>query len=855
MFNVQAQVRLGATKIKTLAADTGFVKFATKDSLTTVNLDSVRAIKRDTLPYQISTDAPEFPIKYSAQDSIFYDLENEKLFLYGDAKIAYDDMSLKADYINIDMKTHMISAKSKSDSLTRSKGMPHFEQADKVYDARLMKYNYETKRGKIYDIITKEDEGYIHSEAIKKTEGEEYLGYKSKYTTCSNYDPHFYILATRMKVIPNKLIVSGPANLYIEDIPTPLFIPFGIFPISKGQRSGVLLPEPGNDGSRGFFIRNGGYYFGLGQHFDLSLTGDLYSYGSYALRTNSNYNNRYHYNGNFSLNYGRNKTGDEQEKNFTVRKDFLLQWNHRQDSKARPNSTFSASVKAGTSTYNKNNEYDFESYLNNSYNSSINYTKTFPGKPFNFSVSAGHDQNTYTHQVNITAPSVSFNVSRIAPFERKGGSTEKKWYENIGFSYTMNALNKLNSYDSIIFKKTKMTDFKNGVKHSIPISTNFKLAKYFILQPVVAYDERWYFRTLQLSRNAKDSVITTYHNGFASERELQASINLQTTVYGMLQFKKGKIKALRHVLYPRMGMAWHPDYGSAFWGYYKTLEADSTGANSRPYSIFENAVNGSILQPGKYAALTFGVNNDFEMKVYSKRDTVSHIKKIPLLRQLNISSSYNFAADSMRLLPFAISTNTQLMNKINLNASTTLDPYALNSKGQRTKEYALKAENKLGHFNGTRISIGTSLQSKQQPQSFGRKNNSFHKPAGFEDNTISIPYSLRVDYSLSINKVYYIDSKTFQLLDSLSYSQSVGGSIDFNPTEKWSVRINTGYDFKQHKLGSSQIVIGRDLHCWQFNLDVQPGRFYGVTINVKAQVLNDLKLSQRRQNPNTLTGF
>ncbi|MEY4876424.1 MAG: hypothetical protein RL708_1573 [Bacteroidota bacterium] len=799
----------------------------------------------------ISKDSPDSTIHYAAKDSLIFNAATNNVFLYNEASIQYKELNLEAYQIQINWDEHLLRANGKKDSTTnKTIGAPIFKESDKTYNAQKIAYNYETQKGKIYDLVTTESEGFIHSEAIKKDGEKDYLGYKSMFTTCSNEHPHFGFRANRIKVIPGKLIITGPAQLIVEDIPTPLFIPFSIFPIQKGQASGLLIPQFNNDVNKGFGLQNGGYYFGLGKHHDLALQGDIFSHGSYAVRLNSGYNYRYKATGNFMLAFASTRLGDPQESGFSKQKDFHITWHHNKDSKSNPYNLFSASVDAGTSRYNRNNVYDANQFLTNTYNSSISYQRIFPNKPFNLTINANHSQNNQTHDMTFTLPSINFNINRLTPFVKKHSIGEKKWYENIGFSYSANALNQLTTKDTLLFK-SKFNDFKNGIVHSIPISTNVKVMKYFVLNPSINYNERWFAYSSQQSLDSNSNIIHNRVNGFKTERDFSASVSLNTKIFGMKQFKHGKIKAIRHVITPNINAQYHPDYGSNFFHYYK--QSPINGAT--PYSVFEQSIVGGPPAAGKFAGIGLGVTNDLEMKVFDAKDTINQSRKITLLRSLSFNTFYNLAADSFRLSPISMSTNTGfLKNKITVNLNLQLDPYHHNTAGRAIDKYALLEDGKLGKIKSANFAINANFASKQNMTDFAKKtkgastnNNTAEQKKNTSDEISAIDFNQwHIPFTFSTNYMLTIQPKTINFKDTVIYTQSINGTLNFGLTPKWNVTVNTGYDFRIKGLAYTDIVILRDLHCWQMRIQVAPGRFYAIQINAKANILNDMELKKRK---------
>ncbi|MEI7802225.1 MAG: putative LPS assembly protein LptD, partial [Bacteroidota bacterium] len=735
------------------------------------------------------------------------------------------------------------------DSVTlKTKGLPEFTQGEDNYEADKITFNFKTKRAKVLNVFTQEDEGFIHSEAVKRNADNSYYAKDNKYTTCNFKDhPDFYISASKMKVVPDKVIVSGPAHLVIEDVPTPLIVPFAIFPLHKSRASGILLPEFGQRGDLGIGLINGGYYFAISDYFDLQLRGDIYSRGSWRLSAITGYSKRYKYNGNFSLSYGSNRSYLIETNTVSKLRDFKVNWTFNQDSKANPKRRFNATVNAGTSGYNKTYAYNPNDFLSNTFKSSISYYRTINSK-MNYTVNLSHDQNNQSHIVALSLPTFTFNVQRINPFQKKVSTGLPKWYEKIGFSYNMSAKNEVRQTDSLLFERQTLDRFTNGLKHSIPISTSFNLLKYFNVSPSFNFDQVMYLQSIrQRWDSTSEEIATDTLKGFATGYEYNTSIGMSTHIYGIKNFKHGKLKAIRHVMNPSIGYSYHPDFGETQYGSYKPVQYDSNG-DTRLYSIFQNAPYGGPSN-GKFGGINFGIGNQLELKVFSKKDTVNNVKKVKLLDNLSINSSYNLAVDSFQLAIFSLNARTTLFDKINLQFNSTFDPYAINDNGVRVNSYYLHTDGKLARLTSSAISAGASFHSKvkspnknyhpeaDEQQEWEMINNT---PMAYED--FNIPWNFSVNYILRANK-QFINTQ-----DTTTFTQTLNVNFDFNLTEKWKISGVTGYDFKQKDFSYTTIEIYRDLHCWQMSIRWVPfgtRQGYFLNLNVKSSVLQDLKLVKR----------
>ena len=795
-----------------------------------------------TVDTTIDTESLKSKVKYHARDSLRVDIENELVYLYGNAVVDYEDLHLNADFIKINFEKKEIYAEGTVDSTGALIGKPNFSQGAQEFKSNAMRYNFGSKRGKISYVVTHEGEGYIHGETVKKDPYNNFYIRNGEYTTCDADTPHYSIRSRKLKLISNNKIVTGPAFLTIEQIPTPLLIPFGFFPNKKDRSSGVIFPAFGESAQRGFYFHHLGYYLGLNDYVNFALTTDLYTKGSYTIDLSSIYAKRYHYRGNIQLSYSRTVTSERELPDYTDLRDFQIRWTHAQDPKAKPNSNFSASVEAGTANYYKNTISSVNNFLKNTLQSSITYSQTFPESPVNFTVAASHMQNTVTHDLNITLPSINFGVSRINPFERKMQIGRPKWYEKIGTYYQMQAVNSIDTKDSLLFESETLDNFRNGIMHTVPISTSFNILKYLSLSPSITFNDRMYFKTIQHtyipdSGWADTSVVEGFENAF----DYTASAGLSTRIYGLFQYTRGPIAAIRHVMNPTLSIGFRPDFGEERFGYYKQVQSDSTGYR-RTYSIFENGVYGSPPN-GKYANLSFGLDNNLEMKVRVNSDSGSTIKKIKLLESLSIRGDYNIAADSMKLSPFRISGRTTLFEKIGINFGTTLNPYAFDVNDEDYDRYLYDVNNHL--LRVTDFSFSTDFRisprnKNPEPKKYSNDEIHYIKTHPEEYIDFNIPYNIAVGYSFRWDRRG--DAVAHQ-------TQSISVNGDFSLTPKWKVGFNSWYDFNTKNFTNFGVNIYRDLHCWEMRLNWIPFGYqesYFFQINVKSSVLQDLKLMKRK---------
>jgi hypothetical protein len=833
-----------------------------EDTTTTLSVDSTFSdsisVDSSSKWYAISPDTLDAQVKYQARDSIIFMNAEHKVLMYGDAQVKYQTIELKADFIELDWKKNLISASAFDDTLADSTGTPVFIEDGTEYKAERISYNYQSGRGKISHLITKEGEGYIHGQDVLKTPNDNLFIRSAGYTTCDLEHPHFSIRSGKLKVIPEKVVISGPAYLTIEDVPTPLVLPFGIFPITQGRTSGILFPEYGESRDQGYFLRNGGYYFAISDKMDLSLRGTIYSRGSWGLNLAPNYRNRYRYNGSLDINYAVTKRFPRFTEQHQVLRNFFIKWRHNQDPKARPNSSFNAFVEAGSNSYYTLNTYNSTDYLANTFKSSIAYTKSWAGKPYRFNASLGHDQNTRTRIVNLNLPTMAFNVSRVYPFKKKVSGSKKRWYDRLGVSYTMDVQNTLSLADSLLFEPAAIDKLRYGIRHSIPVTTSFKLFKYFTLTPGIDLTDRMYLKTIRKEYDEDlGTVRTDTVSGFSNAFDFTTRMNLTTKLFGTYLFKKGKIKGLQHVITPSLSFQYRPDFSDEFWGAYREYETDSFGSLGM-HSIFEQGIY-SGPPTGKYGGIGLNIDNFLEMKVFSKKDTVNNAKKIRMIDAFSLNTFYNLAKDSLNLSPITMNGRASITNKIKLQWIASFDPYVTDSLNRNLHKYEWNENGRIGRLKSQTLMISTAGLRLPITQ---KKSRSTNKGTEEERDMInrnrdayvdfSIPWNLTVNYSLTIRDTR--DNLRFvnglpEKYDTVTYVQSLNLSFEMNVTQKWRVNVSSGYDFVSNKMTYTSVNIYRDLHCWEMKFNWIPFGFrqsYSIDINVRSSVLQDLKLSRKR---------
>ena len=844
------------------ATDT--TKKTIKDNKSAPNKTSVLA--KDTTKKDNSLGAE---IKTVADSTVYDDNDAQILYLYGNAKVTYGDFNLDANYIKVNKRTHVVYSSGSYDPKTHKYiGRPISKQGkDEPLESDSLLFNYETKKGKLWNPKTKQQENYItHGQA--KVLNDEEVAYKNvTFTTCDKPDPDFGIVITR-GIGEKKQIISGPAYLEIEGVPLPIGVPFAFLPKTESRTSGVILPEPGEDARLGFFLRGFGYYLGISDYMDLTTTGSYYTNNSYELNTQMTYLDRYRYSGNLSLSYGSHNYGLPGDK---PAKDFNITWSHSQNQATNPGTTFSASVNAGTSTFYQNNPattgYNLQSLTQNSLRSSIAYGRTWTGTPFNFTASLSHSQDLTNKTVTLELPTFTFGMSTINPFDSKERVGEQKWYQKITVGYTLNGTNRLNAIpESQLFQSNTLTKkLQNGLNHQIPIGLNLNVLTYFQFNANVTYAEQWYFQSIRKHYAKADSLVIDTIPGFQRAGEYNLSAGLSTKVYGMLQFKKGSIQAIRHVMTPTISFSYRPDYTSLNYSFNKSIVSTATvpyPVISSRYSIFEQGVYGGPTGQ-RQAGLNFSLSNTLEAKVRRKStDTAQTDKKITLLQDLTLGTFYNFAADSLKLSPISITGHTSFFHdRLSLSFGAQFNPYSelivdsvSNGLLVRTARTINRYSLQDGHFptlTSFNISAGISLNPQtfrpqqktpntmqgmnaQQAQRLSYINGD---PDAYVD--FNVPYNISLNYAFSYSNSYISTSNTNTL--------SITG--DLSLTKNWKVSASTNYDFRVQQFASAtQFTINRNLHCWSLSASWIPFGYYksyNVTLRANSSILQDLKLTKK----------
>ena len=801
-------------------------------------------------------------IEGKAVDSVVFDARNKMIYSYKQGDVTYQGMNLKADFMSVNMETKDIFAHGFLDSVdgVATKTHPEFSDGGSPYSMDTITYNLDSRKAVIKGIATQEGDGWLVGSKVKmQPDGSIHIG-EGMYTTCDCVDhPHFYLHMTQAKVIPGKKVVTGYAYLVMEDVPIYFpGIPEGFFPVQTGPKSGLLMPTYGED-AKGFFIRDLGYYFKIGEHMDLAIRGGIYTLGSWEVSARSQYVKRYKFKGNFDLSYSSIRTGEKGEPDYVNQNNYKIQWQHSQDSKANPGSTFSASVNLTSSGYSRYSATTVNDILATQTNSSISYSKSWEGTPFSLSLNLAVSQNSRDKTIAVTLPTITFNVASFNPFKRKEAVGKTRWYEKIKMSYSMKMTNTVNTKENEIFTRETLDKMKNGIQHTIPISTSLSLFNYINVSPSFNYTERWYFKKVRQEWNNETRTVETLdpEYGFWRLYNYNASVSANTTIYGTYVAKKKerKLQAVRHTITPNIGFSYAPDFSRQRYGFYETVQTDTTG-RFKVYSPFTDNAYG-VPGSGQQLSLTFGLSQSLEAKVRTK-DTV---KKIKIIDQISINGSYNFLADSMRLSTLPIQLRTTIYQNVALNLSMTLDPYEVSPQGVRYNKLMWK-RGLPGRIQNIGWSFGYTFKSRENKNQTAANDitslppeyfNSWSDPYGELNPAMrrqwmagqyydfSIPWNFGFNYSINYSAQYVNNGTT-------GYNKKISQTINFNGsvklTDKWMITANSGFDFTTKKMSMTSISIARDLHCWQMSFTWVPfgnHKSWAFNIGVKAASLADLK--------------
>lgn len=792
-------------------------------------------------------------IDYSAEDSLTFFLDNKDVFLYNKAKIDYDKMKLESGFMTVNFDTKTLFAEGVKDSTDTIAQAPIFKEGNAEYKSKELKYNFDTKQGLISNVFTKESDGYLHGEKVKKKDDRTMYISSGMFTTCDNEDhPHFGISFSKAKAITDDKIVTGPAWFSLMEIPLPVGIPFAYFPFTDGKKSGFLMPSYGNAANRGYYLRNIGWYFAINDYIDLALRGDIYTNLSYALNISSSYVKRYKYRGSIEFRYEDNHTGLKNTPSYSSSSDFKFRWTHSQEAKSHPYRTFSANVNLVSSKFNQYTT-NVSDYFNNTTTSSIAFSTRF-GSAWSFTANLGESYNINSGAISLDLPSMTLSSIQFYPFRKKKSSGKRKWYEDISFSYRANLINTIDTYDSLLTSSDLIKNFRNGIMHSIPISSNVKILKHLNWTNSISYTERWYTNSISKTYNPETDLIdkdTIY--GFIANRNANFTSSINTRLYGMFTFKKGFIKAVRHVINPSISFNYTPDFSEPSLGFYD-FYTDKNGKRVY-YSKTENGVFGSPPQ-GASGVISFSLGNNLEMKVPDKNDTVEGMRKIVLLEAFNISSGYDLARDSVNWQPLRLTARTTLFKKLLINFSAAYTPYVLNENGVLTNELLWHKEGRLFQKQNSQWTLNMSwnLNSKAD---HSQTTGDYHSPTEMQYSPFSNPNEIlseHVDFSIPWNLTLGVNySRLSSYIVSIAgYQTNQSATLtargDLNLTSKWKIGFSSGYDFINKDFTYTSIDFYRDLHCWEMRMNwipFGPRQGWNFSISVKAPMLQDLKYEKR----------
>lgn len=883
-------------------ADTVASPVATPEPPEFVEVDSTYGRETVTLIDRKKVDLEDMVTFHATDSLVMYGRNNA--WMYGGSTVEYTDLKLNSDHIRMDLDSSLVYAEGTIDTITgKGSGYPVFSDKGGSYESKTMKYNFKTQRGFITDVVTEQGEGYLTGGQTKKMEDGTFNVANGRYTTCDDHDhPHFYFQLTKAKVTPKKNIVTGPAYMVLADVPLPLAVPFGFFPFSKDYSSGILFPSFGDDYNRGFYLRDGGYYFAINDYVDLALRGEIYTKGSWGLSARSTYNKRYKFNGSFDISYLTTITGDKGAPDYSKANNFKVVWNHTMDTKANPNMSFSAAVNFTTSGYTRNdlNSYYSNAFTENTKSSTVNMTYRFPNSKWSASATANIAQRTQDSTLAVSFPNLTVTLSQTAPFKRKVSAGGERWYEKIKLSYSGQFQNSLTARQDQFFKKSLVRDWRNGIKHYVPISATFQLFKYINVSPSITINDRMYASKIrrqwdtQASREVAD---TTY--GFYNLFDFNASLAFDTKVYFFwkpMKFLGDKVQMIRHVVTPTVSFTASPDFGDPFWGVYGQYQyPDADGVMQvRKYNYFSHGLLGSPTS-GRNGSLSVSFANNLEMKVRDDNDSTG-MRKISLIENLSVSQSYNFAADSMRWSPLQTSIMLRLVKNFNLSLSATWDPYmyGLSPSGSPVQLNKLR----IAHGMFPKLSsTGTSFSYTFNNSTFRKKDSSSGKKGSQTDSDFGddgdyggdqeedftseanrvrqrreetdggtsadvdgyakwdFPWSLTFNYSVNYG---YGDFNYDKLTYNGRWTQNLSLSGNVRPTKNWNFSFSASYDFTNHKLAYMNCSISRDLHCFTMSasfVPVGPYKSYNFHISVKSSLLKDLKYDKRSSTSNGLQWY
>lgn len=850
-----------------------------------IRLDSINRKKSGAL---------DAPVTFSSEDSMVYDAKSKVARLYGNSNVKYQNMDLSSDRIQMSLDSSLVRATGTADSTGAISGTPVFTMGQDKYESDTMAFNFKTKKGFIYNVYTEQEDGYLSSQHSKRdSSGVLYLEH-GRYTTCDQPHPDFYIALSRAKVRPGKDVVFGPAYLVVADVPLPLAIPYGFFPFTKSYSSGFIMPSYGDESSRGFYLRDGGYYFAMSDKWDLKLLGEIYTKGSWGLSVASNYRKRYRYNGSFFFSYQNTKNGDKGMPDYTEQTSFKLQWSHRQDPKSNPFSSLSASVNFASTSYERNNlnsMYNPQSYTQSLRTSSVNWSTSFSSLGMTISGSANLSQNMIDSTVSLTLPDLNISVSRFYPFKRKHMAGKERWYEKISMSYTGQFSNSIDTKEDKLFKSNLIKDWRNAFQHNIPINANFTLFNYININPSFNFTDRMYSNKVMRSWDEQaqtERADTTY--GFYNVYNWSMSIGASTKMYGFwVPSKKifgDKIQAIRHVLTPQVTFSYAPDCGSRYYETYQKTDADGN-VSLVEYSPFENGLF-NVPSRGKTGSVTFDLSNNIEMKVKSDKDSTGY-KKLSIIDELGFNMGYNMAAKEKPWSDLTVRLRLKWWKNytFNLNAVFATYAYELDDNGRPyVSNHTEYSKGRFGRFQGLSQNISFTLNPEKLKKWFGGgddeedatedDNNTEEDDTGIESNVdddmvngqngarkknagkaetdadgymkFSMPWSLTFGYGITMRENTSGKFNTKTMRYPYAFTQTLNFSGNIRISDGWNISFSSGYDFENHDLSMTTASLSRDLHCFNMSCSVvlAPYTSYNFSFRCNAATLTDaLKYDKR----------
>lgn len=822
--------------------------------------DTNIVVKADTFSLPASKSALDAPVVYHADDSMVMDIPAKKIILYGKiSSVTFLDNELFSPRIEFDQKTNLVSAYMTRDSNGNVISFVKFKQSDFITQSDSMQFNMKTGKGITKSTYSQQGEIFFHADKIKKVDADVFYGFRGQFTTCNLDTPHFSFVSKKFKFINKKMAVTGPVHPEFESVPVPVYLPFGIFPLKTGRRSGILAPTFTANEQLGLALEGLGYYKVLSDLWDVVLRGTIYSYGGWTANVSPRYYKRYRYQGSLTVDIQHLRDLDKSgARNFNVR------WNHSSDSKARPGVSFNASLNAGSSGFNSAVPNSPQRNFQNQLNSSVTYSKVWKDKPYNISISGNHNQNTNSKQFNINLPDIGFNVNTLYPFRRKDVIGQVKWYENIGIALNTNLRSLSSFYDtSGSFVRQFASNYKWGGSHNVPITLSLPQVGAFQIAPSVSYQEKWFQETFRRSWNAVDKKIdTSIKKGFFTAREMSFGLGVSTRVFGMFTFKKGsKVQAIRHEIRPSISASYKPDMNRSNW--YST-QIDTSGNMAR-YSLHERSVFGAFSE-GRFGGLSFGIDNNIQMKVRNRKDTsTAAVKKITLIDGFSINSGYNFLLDSFKLSPFNISMRTNLFDKISISAGAVVVPYLTNSTGGFVDKLVWNEKVALGKLTSANIALQSQFKGGDKKEKLPVNNpqntqinpisglplDEFQQEAAYISNNpgeyanFNIPWSISCTYSFNYNRVPNGLGTGYTGL----ITQNASWSGTLNLTPKWQIGMNGSYNISQKELGMISMYLTREMHCWQMAINISPvGKYrsFNISISPKSGLLRDLKINRTR---------